>query len=101
MASYTCIAIIDQKKQKVLFCKRVKPPFANLLNFVGGKIDANETPLVSAYRELVEETGITKNDIVLKPLVNFQFIEQKTQLYIYYGVLNKPVKLVVEFQKLI
>lgn len=96
---YTCIIVIDKQKKNALFCKRVKPPFANLLNFVGGKIEKNESPLASAYRELQEETGIDKKNIKLKKLFNLYPYEGIT-LHVSYGVLLNDVKLIKEFQDL-
>jgi len=50
---------IDSKE--LLFCKRTKDPYKGLYNFVGGKIEEMEDGFWAAYRELEEETGITKS----------------------------------------
>lgn len=100
MKKYTCIAIIDENKNNILFCKRSKPPFAGLWNFVGGKIEKNESALTNAYRELFEETGISKKDVKLFKLMEFMYNISEAKIYVYYGFLKHNVKLVEEFQEL-
>jgi len=51
-----------------------------------GHVDPGETELETAYRELHEETGITKDDIVLDP--DFIYRNQYLVLKKRYG--NKP-----------
>ena len=41
-----------------------------MYNFVGGKIEKENDGLNEAYRELAEETAITKYDISLKFFMN-------------------------------
>ena len=38
-----CIVVFSRNKDAVLFCKRKKEPYAGLLNFVGGKVEADES----------------------------------------------------------
>ena len=54
-------------------CKRKKDPYKGLANFVGGKIEKNENGLDAAYRELEEETTITKDDIMLLHIMDFTY----------------------------
>ncbi|QST02286.1 8-oxo-dGTP diphosphatase (plasmid) [Pontibacillus sp. ALD_SL1] len=51
---------------EVLLVNRNKAPNMGLWNGVGGKIEQGETPVRSAQRELIEETGITvqENDLI-------------------------------------
>ena len=49
--------------------QKAKEPLQRLYNFVGGKIEENEDGLHAAYRELEEETGITREDIHLTHLM--------------------------------
>ena len=63
-----CIVVFDKNKEKLLFCKRAKNPYKGLLNFVGGKVEPEETSEHAAYRELFEETGISKKDIIVDVL---------------------------------
>ena len=65
------IVVFNQNKSKVLMCKRKKAPFKGLYNFVGGKIEPNEDHLQAAYRELAEETNISKTDIELIHFMDF------------------------------
>ena len=58
-----CIVVFDKNKEKLLFCKRAKNPYKGLLNFVGGKVEPEENSENAAYRELFEETGISRRDI--------------------------------------
>ena len=69
-------------------------------NGVGGKVEKGEDELHAAYRELEEETGISKNDIILTSLMNFEYKLQDMELEVYVGKLNKEVKLVEEINKL-
>ncbi|MDE6470877.1 MAG: NUDIX domain-containing protein, partial [Eubacterium sp.] len=76
----------------MLMCKRRKNPYKGLSNFVGGKIEINENGLNAAYRELEEETSITKNDIILSHLMDFTYPLDNCYLEIYVGKLNKSVE---------
>jgi 8-oxo-dGTP diphosphatase len=62
---FTLILIIDKKKENILMCVRNKEPFKGLYNGLGGKIEKGESVLLSAYRELFEESGISKKDTKL------------------------------------
>jgi 8-oxo-dGTP diphosphatase len=53
---YTLIAC-ENADGELLMLKRTKPPFVGMWNFVGGKIEPDESPEVSAHRELLEELG--------------------------------------------
>ncbi len=63
MQEYNLIVVFDERADKMLMCKRKKDPYKGLLNFVGGKIEAGETGLDAAYRELEEETAIARDAI--------------------------------------
>lgn len=56
--NYVVIMLFNQTKDKLLLVKRNKDPYKNCWNGIGGKIEAHETPLVTAKRECLEETGI-------------------------------------------
>lgn len=60
MQGYNAIVVFNEDADKMLMCKRRKNPYKGLSNFVGGKIEENEDRLEAAYRELEEETAITK-----------------------------------------
>ncbi len=96
MKKVNCIIIVNKEKTELLFCKRLNNPYKGLYNFVGGKIEENENSLDAAYRELEEETGITKLDTKLKPFMDFVWHIQDIHLEVYVGILNKDVNLVPE-----
>ena len=91
--------IFDKNKKNILMCKREKEPYKNLYNMVGGKIESDDT-LNEAYREIYEETGITRDDIELIHFMNMTYVKWGFDLEIYYGELNKDVELVEEVNKL-
>lgn len=100
MKKLNVILVYNKDNDKVLMCERTKEPYKGKLNLVGGKVEENETELQAAYRELFEETGIKKEDINLKHLMNFQYDLTDMELEVYFGKLNKDVKLVEEVNKL-
>lgn len=61
------------------------------MNLVGGKVEPNEAPLDAAYRELWEETGITRQDIELHPLMTTQYHQDDMELQVFAGKLCHPV----------
>ena len=71
MKKYNVIAIFNKSLTKTLMCKRTKDPYMGMYNLIGGKIEKENDGLNEAYRELV-----------------------------YYGILNKNVKLIEEVNKL-
>lgn len=94
------IAVYNQEEDKILMCLRKKDPYKGLYNLVGGKIEENETGLESAYRELEEESGITKKDITLTHLMTCNYQMSNNELQVYVGKLNKEVKVIEEVNKL-
>lgn len=100
MRKLNVIIVFDNEEDKILMCKRTKEPYKGKLNLVGGKVEKEEDELHAAYRELEEETGISKNDIILTSLMNFEYKLQDMELEVYVGKLNKEVKLVEEINKL-
>ena len=100
MKKYNVIVIFDKDFEKTLMCKRTKDPYIGLYNFVGGKIEKENDGLNEAYRELFEETAITKDDTDLKYFMNIEYVSFDMDLEVYYGILNKDVTLVEEVNKL-
>lgn len=93
---YTVTIILDKEMDNVLVCSHQK---LQQFMYIGGKVEEFEHPMEASYRELFEETGITKDDVELK------FLQQEVttyadgsvwNLYITYGVLNKDVELIEE-----
>ena len=91
-----CIVVFNKDKDSVLFCKRTKEPYSGLLNFVGGKVEADESSEEAAYRELFEETGIGQKQICLYRLMDITYYHQQFVLEIYVGKLEEDMTLFEE-----
>ncbi len=100
MKQYNLLFILDKEEKHILMCKRIKEPYKGKYNMCGGKIEKDEDKLKSAYRELYEETGITKNDITLKPFMSFNWYITNTKMYVYIGKLENEVPLKEELHPL-
>lgn len=100
MKKLNVIVVYNKEKDKILMCKRAKEPYKGKFNLVGGKLEPNEDELSGAYRELEEETGITKKDIKLEHIMNFQYKISDMELEIFAGKLNKDITLVEEVNQL-
>ena len=101
MKKYNVTVVFDKTEKKLLMCQRVKDPFKGKLNFVGGKVEPNETEDDAAYRELYEETGISKDDISLTRVLDFKYYLLNMELEVYCGKIKKDVKLKEEINKLL
>ena len=91
MRGYNVIVVYNENADKILMCKRKKDPYKGLANFVGGTIEKIENGLDAAYRELEEETTITKDDIMLLHIMDFTYYIENYYLEVYVGKLNKIV----------
>ena len=91
MQGYNVIAVFDSSAEKLLMCKRKKNPYKGLSNFVGGKIEKDESGFHAAYRELEEETAITAEDINLSHLMDFTYYLDDCYVEVYVGRLKKAV----------
>ena len=100
MKKMNVIVVFDKDLKQTLMCKRTKEPYMGMYNLVGGKIEKENDGLNEAYRELVEETNITKNDIELTHFMNLTYVKWDKELEVYYGVLNKDIELIEEVNKL-
>ena len=100
MKKYNVIVVFDKDLKNTLMCKRTKEPYIGMYNLVGGKIEKENDGLNEAYRELIEETAISKDDINLKYFMNIEYVSFDKYLEVYYGILNKNVKLIEEVNKL-
>ncbi len=100
MKKLNVILVYNKDEDKILMCKRKKEPYKGKFNLVGGKVEEKEDELYAAYRELQEETGITKNDIILTHIMNFQYSISDIELEVYAGKLNKNIDLIEEVNKL-
>lgn len=91
MQGYNLIAVVNQDATAWLMCKRLKEPYKGQYNLVGGKIEPNEDGPDAAYRELFEETGITREDITLTHLLDYTFHMEPCYVEVYAGRLHKEV----------
>ena len=99
--TYNCIVVFNKEKNAALFCKRQKEPYKGRYNFVGGKVEPGESSDHAAYRELQEETGITKQQIRLYHLMDIRYYYQNCDLEIYVGKLEEDISLREETNPLI
>lgn len=100
MRKLNLIVVFDADLKKVLFCIRAKEPYKGLYNFVGGKVEENETNDEAAYRELYEETGISNKDIELDHFMDLNYFKYENNIQVYYGILKHEVTLIEEKNKL-
>jgi len=100
MRKLNLIVVFNKDLNKGLFCIRTKEPYKGKYNFVGGKVEKGETNDEAAYRELFEETGISKTDIKLDHFMNLNYFKYENNLQVYYGILNHEINLVEEKNKL-
>ena len=100
MRKFNLIVVFSTNLKQVLFCKRAKEPYKGMYNFVGGKIEEGETNEEAAYRELFEETGISRNDIELDHFMDLNYFKYNNNLQVYYGIIKHEVELIEEKNKL-
>ena len=98
---YNCIIVFNKTKDRALFCKRQKDPYKGLYNFVGGKVEPGEDSETAAYRELFEETGITRKQIHIYRLMDIRYYHQGFDLQLYVGQLDEDVLLKEETNPLL
>ncbi|MBQ2938461.1 MAG: NUDIX hydrolase [Clostridia bacterium] len=100
MKKLNLIVVFNKSLNKVLFCIRAKEPYKGLYNFVGGKVEEDESNDNAAYRELFEETGISRNDIELDHFMDLNYFKYENNIQVYYGILKHKVNLIEEKNKL-
>lgn len=100
MKKLNLIVVFNKNLSKTLFCIRAKEPYKGMYNFVGGKVEENESNDDAAYRELFEETGISNKDIKLEHFMDLNYFKYENNLQVYYGILKHKVNLVEEKNKL-
>ena len=88
---FNVIATFNNSGEHILMCKRRKNPYKGLYNLVGRKIENGEYGLSAAYRELEEETGISKNDTIITYLMEFTYYLPGIRVEVYVGRLNKEI----------
>ena len=83
MRKLNLIVVFNKNLDKALFCIRAKEPYKGLYNFVGGKVEENESNYVAAYRELFEETGISNKDIELDHFMDINYFKYENNLQVF------------------
>ena len=101
MRKLNLIIVFNKDLSEALFCIRAKEPYKGMYNFVGGQVEEGELNDEAAYRELYEETGISRNDIELDHFMDLNYFKYENNLQVYYGILKNDVKLVEERNKLV
>jgi 8-oxo-dGTP diphosphatase len=91
MQGYNVLMVYNKDMDKLLMCERLKNPYKGLSNLVGGKIEIGETGIDTAYRELLEETNISNEDIILHHLMEFKYYLQNCYVEVYVGRLKRDV----------
>ena len=92
MQEFCVILIYNKDKTKILMCHRIKNPYIGLKNLVGGHIEKDEMPMAAAYREMEEETGITKEYITLHHIMKSDYTLDKLSLNLFAGKLKEDVE---------
>ena len=99
MKRMNIIVIFDKDITSTLMCKRTKEPYKGMYNFVGGKIE-NDNGLEEAYRELYEETNISKNDIKLVYFMNLSYLfklKKLSERLLHSNLLTSSIRLTSPF----
>ncbi|MBS4203618.1 NUDIX hydrolase [Lederbergia citrea] len=96
MQGYNVLMIYNKDMNQLLMCKRLRDPYKGLSNLVGGKIEVGESGIESAYRELFEETSISKEDVNLHHLMDFKYYLQNCYVEVYVGRLKREVRVSVD-----
>lgn len=100
MKKMNVIVVFDKKFENTLMCKRAKEPYRGMYNLIGGKIEKDNDGYNEAYRELEEETNISRKDIDLVYFMKLTYVKWNKELEVYYGILKNDVELIEEVNKL-
>ena len=100
MIGYNCIMVYSPDGTRILMCKRTREPYLGLYNLVGGHIEVGESGEDAAYRELSEETGISRDDITLRHLMDFTYYNQDCFVEVWCGRLRRDAELIDEVNPL-
>ena len=92
MKRYNVILIADPDRTHLLMCRRLHDPFRGKYNMVGGHVEAGESEDDAAYRELFEESGITRDDVALTRVMDLVYYHENLEIEVYAGRLTHPVE---------
>jgi len=88
MKKYVLVFVFDGSLEKVLLVQKNRPEWQRgHLNGVGGHVEEGESFRDAAYRELEEETGLGRKDVVLRP---FARVDSRPDyvMWVYQGRLS-------------
>lgn len=91
MPELNVCAVYSPERDKILMCLRRKDPYKGKFNMPGGHIEAGEDHLDAAYRELFEETAITRDNVELSHFMDFVYHHHGTLIEVYFGILKHEV----------
>ena len=87
------VMVFSPDGERILFCRRTKEPFLGKYNMPGGHIEPGEGDETAAYRELEEETGIGRGDILLCRVMDFLYYADDMELQVWAGQLKRETML--------
>lgn len=90
--NYVVVLLFNKKRDKLLLVKRNKKPYKGCWNGIGGKIEENETPIMAAKRECMEETNISLIDPKLLVTLVYPFenvLNSNTHLNVIYDFVDE------------
>ena len=87
------VMVFSQDGKRILFCRRRKEPFQGKFNMPGGHIEAGESDEAAAYRELEEDTGISRDSVSLLRVMDFLYYAEDMELQVWAGQLKREVSL--------
>lgn len=73
------------RSSRVLIVQRANPPFAGMWSLPGGRMEAGETLLQTANRELLEETGVKADLKQLSGVYNLSLEDGSYMIACYTG----------------
>lgn len=98
--SFTADCIIFTPNHEVLLITRGKDPFAGKFAFPGGFVNIDELTHDAAYRELEEETSLTRENVYLGYLDFYEGIDRDPRgrviSFVYFGIIDSDKKHLVK-----
>lgn len=92
MLELNVCAVWSPDCEKILMCLRRRDPYKGKFNMPGGHIEDGENHLDAAYRELYEETAITREDVELMHFMDFVYHQHGLVIEVYFGILRHEVE---------